>query len=282
MPARRKKVPVTSTLPVAGLPSAIRDATAAQPDLPLHAGLPAGDWTGCADLLGGDRLAAWAERAAGWLRDEYGEAPARVVAGYVVGWYLTVPAKTGALLFRTARRVPLLGPADLAVRFDPEAPCPSAVAVLRDEFACLPTDPAAGLPAARPVSGERALAAVLRERYAEHATAFLRVFTAVDTPALGRHRLGRRALWAWATDALDGACWRVGQSVGDEAGGARDAALVLPAGIAPLTSASTVRPDPRAGGWTRRRESCCFHYVLERGMGTCATCPRVCTQQIHS
>ncbi|HEX5116639.1 MAG TPA: (2Fe-2S)-binding protein [Pseudonocardiaceae bacterium] len=272
---------MTSTLPAAGLPSTIRDATAAQPDLALHAGAPAGDWTDCADLLDGDRLAAWTERAADWLRAGYGEAPARVVAGYLVGWYLTVPAKTGALLFRTARRVPLLGPADLAVRFDADAPGPAAVAVLRDEYACLPTDPAAGLPAARPMPDERTLAAVLRERYTAHATVFLRAFTAVDTPALGRHRLGRHALWAWATDALDGACWRVGQSLDDEAGGARDAALVLPARIAPLTSASTLRPDTRAGGWTRRRESCCFHYVLERGMGTCATCPRVCTQEIH-
>lgn len=268
---------MTSTVPDSGLASTIRDARTAQPDLTLCHGLPAGDWTRCADLLGDGRLAGWAERIARWLLAGYGEAPARVVAGYLVGWYLTVPAKTGALLFRTARRVPLLGPADLAVRFDTGVPRPAAVGVLRDTFACLPDDPAAGSPAATPVPNERALAAVLREEYVTHAAAFLRAFGAVDTPALGRHRTGRHTLWAWATDALDGACWRVGQSLADDTGGADDAALVLPARIAPLTSASTIRPDPVAGGWTRRRESCCFHYVLRRGMGTCATCPRVRT-----
>jgi FhuF-like iron-sulfur protein len=270
---------VTAVVPETGLASTIRDATAAQPDLVLRHGIPAGDrtaWTRCADLLtDGDRLAAWAERAARWLHAEYGEAPARVLAGYLVGWYLTVPAKTGALLLRTARRVPALGPADLAVRFAGGVPWPSAVAVLGAGFACLPGDPAAGSAAALVLPDERALAGVLRGRYTAHVRTFLRAFTAVETPALGRHAPGRHALWAWATDALDGACWRVGQSLRDEAGGVADATLVLPAAIAPLTSASTLRPDPATGGWTRRRASCCFHYVLQRGMGSCATCPRV-------
>ncbi|HEX3647628.1 MAG TPA: (2Fe-2S)-binding protein [Pseudonocardiaceae bacterium] len=270
---------MTSTLPAAALAATIRDATAAQPELALHHGLPDGDWTRCAELVGDHaRLAGWAERTAAWLRAEYGEAPARVVAGYLVGWYLTVPAKTGALLFRTARRVPLLGPTDLAVRWATDGPWPAAVAVLGEAFACLPDDPAAGSPEATPVPDERMLAAVLRGGYTGHAAAFLAAFASVDTPALGRHRMGRHALWAWATDALDGACWRVGQSLGDEAAGVADAGLVLPATIAPLTSASTLRPDPATGGWIRRRESCCFHYVVARGMGACATCPRVRTQ----
>lgn len=256
----------TARVDLAGSVSA---ADAAQPELRLRTGLPDGDWVRCTDLLAD--LAGWAGRIAGWLTLEYGEAPDRVVAGYLLSWYLTVPAKVGALLFHTARRVPDIGPADLAVRFG-ETPRPDGVALLSDRFACLATDQGAALPAASPVPDDMTLAALLRERYATHATQFLTELTATVRGL----RLGRHTLWASATDALDGACWRAGQALGAERAGVADAALVLPSAAAPFTSASTLRPDSVGGGWTRRRDSCCFHYLLRAGMGTCATCPRVC------
>ncbi|HEX5403079.1 MAG TPA: iron-sulfur protein [Pseudonocardiaceae bacterium] len=271
-----------TTVTAAGsdLAASVRHANTAQRDLRLSYGQPPTDatsWVRCADLLAQPtRLADWAERVAGWLRQEYGEAPDRTVAGCLLAWYLTVPAKAGALLFHASRRVPDIDAAGLAVRFDGDDPRPAAVALLSDEFACLAGDPGAALPEATAVPDEGSLAALLRGRYATHATRFIGALAALDTPALGPLRLGRRALWASATDALDGACWRVGQSCGNEADGAAAAALVLPSVLPPFTSASTLRPDSATEGWTRRREVCCFHYVLRDGMGPCATCPRVC------
>lgn len=234
----------------------------------------------CAALLVPTALADWAAGIAAWLRAEYGQAPERTVAGYLVSWYLTIPARVGALLFQTARRVPRLDPAALAVRLDGARP--AEIALLDDRFACLPDDPAARLPEATPAPGDAALAAVLRGRYAAHAARFFTALTDASTdpastaraPALGV-RLGRRTLWAMATDTLDGASWRVGQALGRTDAGASDAALVLPGVVTPFASASTIRPDS-TGGWTRTRLSCCFHYVLAHGMGPCVTCPRLC------
>jgi hypothetical protein len=274
----------------------VRHAVDAQREVSLRYGLPGrepgsetsvttgsdpdGTWVRCADLLA-DRalLRDWALRVAAWLEREYGQAPDRTVAGYLVSWYLTVPAQAGALLLHTTRRVPLLDPAHVAVRFGPDHPRPDAIALLDDRFACLADDPASADPSATVVDDEPALAAVLRERYADHAGQFLRVFADPSTTEpICPIRFGRRTLWALATDAFDGAFWRIGQFCGNEAAGAANAALALPAALPPFTSASTLRPvdpDSVTGGWTRRRESCCFHYVLRDGMGPCATCPRV-------
>jgi ferric iron reductase protein FhuF len=113
---------------------------------------------------------------------------------------------------------------------------------------------------------------VLRGRFTAHAT---RVVTAYrDTVRFGRH-----TLWAAATDTLDSALWLAGRYGGDETAGVLDAGLLLADRFSPLTSASTLRPVPDAAGrttWTRRRESCCFHYLIDTGQGVCETCPRVC------
>lgn len=257
-------------LATGGIAGSVHRADSVQQEVSLRYGLPSdGTWVRCSDLLAGPPLADWAGRITAWLLREYGEAPERTVTGYQLSWYLTVPAQVGALLFHTERRVPRLSPAALAVRFGPDHPRPDAIAVLDPRFACLAGDPEADLPTATPVTGLSALADLLRARYAAHAAAFLAAMG-------GRTRLGRRTLWGSATDALDGACWRIGQYCGDEAAGAANAALVLPAAQEPFTSASTLRPaEAPAGGWTRRRDSCCFHYVLAAGMGPCETCPRV-------
>jgi hypothetical protein len=268
---------VTRTRGLDDLARSVRVAADAQDGIRLRHALPDDDagWVTCAALLA-TGLAGWADRVADWLRQEYGEAPDRVVAGYLLSWYLTVPAQTGALLFHTARRVPRVGPADLAVRFEADHPRPAGIAVLGDDFACLADDPAAECPSATPVADDVALAALLRGRYAAHAARFV---TALGTALGERVRFGRHTLWAAATDALDGAFWRTGQFCGNESAGVANAALVLPAALAPFTSASTLRPTcgtDSADGWTRRRQSCCFHYVLRDGLGPCATCPRVC------
>ncbi|WP_197523134.1 (2Fe-2S)-binding protein [Actinokineospora pegani] len=229
-------------------------------------------WATCAELLAEpERFDRWRAGLGGWLRQQYGESHERTTAGYVMSWYLWVPAYVGGLLFHHERRVPALGPADLAFRMARPRPHPDAMAVLSPGFACLPDDPAAGTPGADVVADERALAAVLRGRFAGHAARF------VD--AYGKTvRMGKRMLWAAATDALDNALWLSGRYSGDEGAGVLDAGLVLEGGPAPFTSASTLRPVGGDGGpveWTRRRESCCFHYLLDNGQGTCSTCPRL-------
>ncbi|GHF74555.1 hypothetical protein FHX82_002148 [Amycolatopsis bartoniae] len=232
-----------------------------RPDLPEADG-----WRRCADLLGDPaRFAEWRTRLGGWLHDRFGEAPARTTAGYVMSWYLHVPAYAAALLLHHERRVPLLHPEELAFRLGPDRPHPDGIAVLGTDFHCPPDDPAAGCPEATVVPDERALAAVLRARYLTHATRFVQAYAPTC-------RLGRRMLWAGATDALDNALWWVGRQGGDEGAGVADAALVLDARYPPLTAASALRLTGRT--WTRRRESCCFSYLLP-DEAECAECPRL-------
>lgn len=230
-------------------------------------------WTTCADLLaepaGFDR---WRKLLAEWLTDRYGEAPDRTTAGYVAYWYLFVPGYLAALLFHHERRVPSLRPEALAFRTAEPRPHPDAIAVLEPGFVCLPQDPAAGTPAATVVADEFALASVLRARYVAHALRFVTAFC----PTV---RFGRHTLWAVATDVLDSSLWFAGRYGGDEGAGVLDAGLVLGDHREPLTSASTIRLGraEHDGGarWTRRRESCCFHYLLKAGQGLCETCPRL-------
>jgi hypothetical protein len=249
-----------------------------QHGLRVRAGRPAeteDGWFGCVDLLASPAaLRAWGTAIAAWLTDRYGEAPPRTVAGYLLTWYLAVPGQAAALLFHTARRVPSLRQEDLAVRLADARPKPVEVAVLADEFVCLPSDPAAGEPGTRVVADDDALAAVLRGRFAGHAARFIAAFRSAFG---GDVRFGRQTLWAAATDALDEACWFAGLRCAEIGVGAANAARVLPAALPPFTSASRLRPavTPSAEtDWTRRRESCCFHYVLARGFGPCSTCPR--------
>ncbi len=229
-------------------------------------------WVNCAQLLsetgGFDR---WRKELAGWLIDRYGEAPDRTTAGYVMSWYLSVPGYLAALLFHHERRVPSLRPEHLEFRLARPRPHPDSIAVLDSRFACLPDDPAAGTSDAFVVPDERALATLLRGRFVAHASRFVTTFA----PTV---RFGRHTLWAAATDALDNAMWLAGRYGGDEAAGVLDAALLLPEREAPLTNCSTLRAVPGERGattWTRRRESCCFHYLIESGQGVCDTCPRV-------
>ncbi|WAL66119.1 (2Fe-2S)-binding protein [Amycolatopsis cynarae] len=242
--------------------------SARQQRVELHTDLSGtGEWLLCDALLADPaRFGPWHKRLAEWLHHEYGQGPGRTAAGYVMTWYLRVPAYAAALLLHHERRVPSLRPADLAFRLGGQRPDPDGIALLGADFHCLPSDPGAALPEATVVPDERALAAVLRAGYAAHATRFVAAYTTVT-------RLGRRTLWAAATDALDTALWWAGLECGDEHGGVADAALVLGTRHPPFTSASTLRPAPE-GGWRRSRESCCFSYLLP-GRPECGGCPRL-------
>ncbi|GAB3136268.1 (2Fe-2S)-binding protein [Amycolatopsis stemonae] len=236
----------------------------------LRRDVPPG-WIRCSELLETPAyFAEWRDLLAGSLQASYGAAPARTTAAWVLTWYLYVPAHVGALLLHHERRVPSLKPAELAFRLADDGPHPAGTAVLGTAFHCLPTDPGSARPEATAVRDERALAAVLRARYVAHATQFVRAYAPVS-------RLGPRALWAAATDALDNALWWAGGQGGTpeaEGAGVADAALVLDERYPPLTSASTLRLAENRE-WTRRRESCCFSYLLP-GEPECDGCPRTC------
>jgi hypothetical protein len=235
----------------------------------IRFGTPSPDWTTCSDLLAEPaRFDLWRKDLAEWMVEQYGESDDRATAGYIMGWYLHIPGTIAGLLFHTARRVPTLKPADIAFRTNADGrPHPDGISVLSDEFACLPDDPASNHPAATVVANEAALAALLRARYAAHAAQFVASFGQVV-------RFGRRTLWAAATDMLEYGAWAAGRVCGDENGGVTDAALILPEKLDPFVSASTLHLTTE--GWKRKRNSCCFHYVLPEAE-PCTACPRTCS-----
>src|SRR5579884_3746845 len=195
--------------------------------------------------------------------------PEKTTGGYVLQWYLIVPAYLGALLFHSARRVPGLAPQRLRFRLD--SATLREVALRPGQFWCLPGDPDAGHPDAVPVPDAAALARVLRDQVIAHASRFLTIYG----PQV---RFGRRTKWATVTDVLDSGLLLAGRALGSPQAGAADATLVLGSGEKPLTSASTiceVTDDRGRTHWTRRRGSCCFLYALPGAERPCASCPRI-------
>ncbi len=211
----------------------------------------------------------WRARVARRLAEQESTVPEKTTGGYVLQWYLIIPSYLGALLFHSARRVPVLDPQRLSFRLDSAAL--REVALRPGRFWCLPSDPDAGHPDAVPVADEFALGSVLRQQVIAHATRFLAVY--------GRQvRFGRRTKWATVTDVLDSGLLLAGRSFGSPQDGASDAQLVLGPGEQPLTSMSTIcetTDDRGRTHWTRRRGSCCFLYALPGVERPCASCPRL-------
>jgi hypothetical protein len=274
----RRVRPIADRTPLDGLAASLRRIEGLHDRSELRFGLPSsGNWQRCSDLLEDPaRFDSWRGLLGEWLLARHGLAPNRTTAGYIMSWYLHVPAYVGALLLHHERRVPSLRPHDLAFRLCADRPHPEGMAVLSDDFSCLPSDPESDRPEATVVPDERALAAVLRARYIAHAARFVGAYGPVS-------RLGPRTLWAGATDALDNSLWWAGKQGGTretESAGVADAAMVLESRFKPLTSASTLRISTGADGhreWTRRRESCCFSYLLP-SESDCDGCPRTCSK----
>lgn len=195
--------------------------------------------------------------------------PEKTTGGYVLQWYLVIPAYLGALLFHSARRVAVLEPRHLRFRLD--SATLREVALRPGRFWCLANDPDSGHPDAVPVPTESALGAVLRQQVIGHATRFLSVY--------GQQvRFGRRTKWATVTDVLDSGMLLAGRSFGSPQAGASDARLVLGSGEDPLTAPSTIcemTDDRGRTHWTRRRGSCCFLYAMPGIERPCASCPRL-------
>ena len=273
----------------------VREEPPVQPDPLMHDGDSA-PWIECDHALSDPAFfPRWRARVSRWLFEQYSYAshsqvsqsrdasrtqvadktravaavPEETTGGYVLQWYLIIPSYLGALLFHSARRVPVLEPWRLSFRLDPVVL--REVALRPGRFWCLSDDPDATHPDAVPVHKEAALGAILRQQVISHATRFLAVY--------GRQvRFGHRTKWATVTDILDSGLLLAGRTFGSPQAGASDARLVLGCGEKPLTSASTiyeVTDDRGRTHWTRRRESCCFLYALPGIERPCASCPRL-------
>jgi hypothetical protein len=104
-------------------------------------------WLRCEQVLRDpDFFTGWRAAVARHLAERHGTVPDRTPAGYVLQWYLRIPAYTGAMLFHSARRVPALEPRRLAFRLDPAEV--ETTALRPGPFWCLPTDPDARHPTA--------------------------------------------------------------------------------------------------------------------------------------
>ncbi len=233
---------------------------------PVLCGEPGPGWTRCADV-DAEFVTRWEHAVAAQHVREFGRSHPATAAGYVLGWYAGVPAELGGALFRLARRVPRLDRDAIAFRLTDEAH-PDAYALLDTRFWCLPTDPAADHPDATAVTGEPALAAVMRAQVREHADAFL-----AEHPSSGR--LSRRAMLGAFTDGVDTGLWLGGDRTPERL--LPDAALALPADPS-LLPASTlhVAVDGRGRRHVDRRTlSCCYYFEIDPDAGPCGTCPRI-------
>lgn len=238
--------------------------------------LPTGPgWVAAADLAAGgpalDDFLAWdAEQ----VRRTYGqEARPDVVASFGLHRYAWSACLLVTLPWFLLRRVPRVPLDAVAVHCNDDG-SRTRVAVRGGAFACLPDDPAAGLPGARVVPGEEALRAEVRSAVAGHLEPVLDAFGP-------RMRRGPRALWGTATDEIVEGLWYLGNLLGEEERAMAEAALLLPgtgAATAPYAGGASFRTLTGPEGQplaTRDRASCCMYYTL-RPEDTCVTCPRTC------
>ncbi|MGW4226016.1 (2Fe-2S)-binding protein [Streptomyces bauhiniae] len=239
----------------------------------LHEGpaLPSGDgWVTADGLAAGgaqlDSFLAW--DAAQVLRDYGQQARPDVIASFGLHRYAWPACLLITVPWFLHRRVPRLPAAHVAYHRTE-----GRMAVRPGTFACLPDDPAAGLPEAVVVADEETLRAEVRAAVAEHLE-----------PVLGgfgpRMRRRGRALWGMATDEIVEGLWYLASlfGEGEERRAMRELELLLPGTTRPYAGSAAFRELTGPDGaplTTRDRVSCCMFYTL-RPEDTCATCPRTC------
>ncbi|MEU4149277.1 (2Fe-2S)-binding protein [Streptomyces sp. NPDC026659] len=169
------------------------------------------------------------------------------------------------------RRVPRLPAAHVAYHRTT-----SRMTLRPDAFACLPDDPAAGLPGAVVVADEETLRAEVRAAVAEHLEPVLGAFGP-------RMRRRGRALWGMATDEIVEGLWYVAGLLGEgeESRAMRELERLLPGATKPYAGSAAFRELTAPDGApvsTRDRVSCCMFYTL-RPAEACDTCPRTCDSE---
>ncbi|MFJ4001849.1 (2Fe-2S)-binding protein [Streptomyces sp. NPDC090023] len=232
---------------------------------------PVGDgWVTADGLAAGgaqlDSFLAWDDAQV--LRDYGQHARPDVIASFGLHRYAWPACLLITVPWFLHRRVPRLPAAHVAYHR-----VEGRMAVRPGTFACLPDDPAAGLPEAVVVADEEALRAEVRAAVAEHLE-----------PVLGgfgpRMRRRGRALWGMATDEIVEGLWYLASLLGEgeESRAMRELELLLPGTTRPYAGSAAFRELTGPAGEplpTRDRVSCCMFYTL-RPEDTCATCPRTC------
>ncbi|MFJ7493812.1 (2Fe-2S)-binding protein [Streptomyces sp. NPDC097727] len=225
-------------------------------------------WVGADELaVGGaslDAFLAWDHAQV--LRD-YGQQPRPdVVASFGLHRYAWPACLLVTVPWFLHRRVPRIPVEDVAFQR-----ALGHLTVRVREFACLPDDPAAGLPGARVVPDEAALRAEVLAAVADHIGPVLEGFGP-------RMRRGRRALWGMATDEVVEGLWYIAHLLGEERRAMTELEALLPGTTKPYVGSAGFRelagPDGESLP-TRDRASCCLFYTL-RPEDTCVTCPRTC------
>ncbi|MCL7430201.1 (2Fe-2S)-binding protein [Streptomyces sp. YS415] len=234
-------------------------------------------WVNAAELAAGgaplDAFLAWDDEQV--LRDYEQRARPDVTASFGLHRYAWPACLLITVPWFLHRRVPRLPVTHVSYdRTTPDHPIGRMAVRPTAGFACLPGDPAAGLPGARVVPDEEALRAEVRAAVAEHLEPVLAGFGP-------RMRRRGRALWGMATDEIVESLWYVGQLLGEEERAMRELELLLPGSTKPYAGSAAFRvltgPDGKPLS-TRDRVSCCMFYTL-RPEDTCATCPRTCDTQ---
>jgi hypothetical protein len=240
---------------------------AARPHAPAVAGIAPGltvtdphDWVSAADLVAGVRLDELLASAA--QRWQAAPHAAAALAWKSYSFWLALPAVLG---YAAARRVPLLRPDSVVVRWSTRQPFLTIGLTAAVEVAILPNDPLAlsgaegGTSAAgiRVVPHEPALLDALRGSLLdEHLTPLL-------DQIRGRTHVGRRTMW--------------GSLASGVAHGLSRAADVVPGPtlataeqvLASLGVADLVELGPREGGLDVQRKTCCLAFTLPE--------PKVCS-----
>ncbi|MER6673457.1 (2Fe-2S)-binding protein [Streptomyces sp. NPDC000983] len=269
MPVPRSAVTDAYTRLTEVLPSlAVTEIGPADP-LPTGSG-----WVGAAALAAGgaplDSFLAWDDEQI--LRDYEQRARPDVTASFGLHRYAWPACLLVTVPWFVLRRVPRLPVTHVSFDRTADGHAIGAMAVRTDAgFACLPDDPAAGLPGARVVPDEDALRAEVRAAVAEHLEPVLASFGP-------RMRRRGRALWGMATDEIVESLWYVAHLLGEEERAMRELELLLPGSTKPYAGSAAFRVLTGPSGEalpTRDRVSCCMFYTL-RPEDTCATCPRTC------
>ncbi|WP_328912752.1 MULTISPECIES: (2Fe-2S)-binding protein [unclassified Streptomyces] len=228
-------------------------------------------WVTVSELLaGGAALDAFVAEDTAQVTRDHGRPPRPDVAATLALHRYLWPA---CLLFTVPwflhRRVPRLPVGDVSFhRAD------GRMTVRGTSFACLPGDPAARRPGARPVPTQAALRDELRAALAEHLGPVLDGFR----PLLRR---GPRALWGMATDEIIEGLWYIGELLGEEDRAIAELTALLPGGTAPFAAGAHFRAGIRTDDpsvpveASRNRLTCCLFYTISP-TDACGTCPRTC------
>jgi hypothetical protein len=190
----------------------------------------------------------------------------RIQAALFVWSYAWKVAAPAIACYLVERRVPDVGPGNVAVRIDGGGGV-RALALRSARFAELADGPAS-VRGALPLAGDAELLAWLRGRLEVHLALAVGAVRACSP-------IGRRAPWALAADACADAFLHVGKKLGREDDSCLEAETFLePRSGSRLRSRASFFTLERAGRHETflRRASCCLYYKVPGGE-YCATCP---------